>query len=293
MSIAAGDFNGDGTQDVVINSAFDGVAFILLGEPSGFTAAPGPSFSTASFGLVTVGDWNHDGILDLAFTGTPGPNTAGAAFIYLGIGGGRFAAQSPATFAAFQPMNGIASGDIDGDGNPDLVLCNRFSDQYFVLLGDGVGGFGATTSLATSGVRLPSTVQIGDFNGDGRADLIFGNNTNVSGTATILTGGPDVITFKLVNTNGGNPVLLGSPVTITATAVLPMGFLTQPTGSLTFLDGSSPLGSAPLSGGTAVFTTTSIPAGNRMITAMYGGDIRTLPATGNAIPLTVEASAAT
>ena len=71
----------------------------------------------------------------------------------------------------------VAIGDVNGDEKPDLVSANDASNTVSVLLGDGVGGFGAKTDFATG--PEPSSVATGDVNGDGKPDLVvasFGSN---------------------------------------------------------------------------------------------------------------------
>src|SRR3979409_1120111 len=68
-----------------------------------------------------------------------------------------------------------------------------------------------------------------------------------------------------------NPSALGQAVTFTAT-VKPASGTVTPTGTVTFNDGATVLGSGPLSGGTATFTTSGLGAGVHSITAVYGGD---------------------
>ena len=70
-----------------------------------------------------------------------------------------------------------------------------------------------------------------------------------------------------------NPSSVGQPVTFTATVSVTAPGAGMPTGSVTFRDGTTVLGTAPLSGGTATFTTSALAAGSHPITAAYGGDV--------------------
>jgi hypothetical protein len=74
---------------------------------------------------------------------------------------------------------GLAVGDFNGDGKPDLAAANNNNNTVQVFLGDGKGGFSSGATL-TSGINSPYTVAVGDFNGDGKADIAvanYGNNT--------------------------------------------------------------------------------------------------------------------
>lgn len=139
-----------------------------LGGGSGLigTGSFGAAVSFGSVGglpssLIT-GDFNGDGILDLART-DPGTLTVRT---MLGLGDGSFAPEVSHTASL---ATGIATGDLNGDGVLDLVTSNFFSTSLSVLLGVGNGSF-APPAYYTTGVSTTS-VSIGDFNGDGALDL--------------------------------------------------------------------------------------------------------------------------
>lgn len=95
-------------------------------------------------------------------------------------------------------------------------------------------------------------------------------------------------------TSNANPVFMANAVTFTAT--IP-GFATPPTGTVTFYDGSTQIGTGSVNNGSATFTTTSLSSQLHSITAIYSGDSSYGPATSNALSeqvvdfsLTVEGS---
>jgi hypothetical protein len=162
-SVAVGDFNGDGKQDLAIaNHFFDNVS-ILLGDGAGhFSAAT--NFATGyPSRSVAVGDFNGDGKQDLAVTN----GNSGNVSILLGDGAGHF---SPArNFPVGLYPKSVAVGDFNGDGKQDLA----FADA--ILLGDGMGNF-STASNFTYGYWY--SVAVGDFNGDGKQDLALTDFSN-------------------------------------------------------------------------------------------------------------------
>ncbi len=81
------------------------------------------------------------------------------------------------------PFN-TATGDLNGDGHPDLVVANANAQSVSVLLGNGVGGFGTKTDYPTG--SFPEWVVIGDVNGDGKLDLVVANYS--SNTVSVLLG---------------------------------------------------------------------------------------------------------
>ena len=60
-----------------------------------------------------------------------------------------------------------------GDGIPDLVVANAGSNTVSVLLGNGNGTFQAQQTFATG--TSPSSVAVGDVNGDGKPDIVVAN----------------------------------------------------------------------------------------------------------------------
>lgn len=179
-SVAVGDFNGDGKQDLATSSGPASVSVLLGNGTGGFGA-------TASFGTgttpesVRVGDFNGDGKQDLV--------TANANFsshnvsILLGNGTGGFSAA--ANFVVgFQPRS-VAVGDFNGDNKQDLAVANELSDSVSVLLGDGAGGFGTAVDYAAV---TPNQLVVGDFNGDGKQDLAATNRGGANNRVSVLLG---------------------------------------------------------------------------------------------------------
>ncbi len=81
----------------------------------------------------------------------------------------------------------VAIGDVDGDGKPDLVAANAYSNTVSVLLGNGDGTFAAKVDYGTG--SSPYSVAIGDVNGDGKPDLVAANGS--SNTVSVLLGNGD------------------------------------------------------------------------------------------------------
>src|SRR6266511_4222973 len=77
----------------------------------------------------------------------------------------------------------VATGDLNGDGKPDLVTANGIANTVSVLLNKGDGSFQAKLDYQTG--REPASVAIGDLNGDGKPDLATAN-ANAAGTASVL-----------------------------------------------------------------------------------------------------------
>jgi hypothetical protein len=156
---------------------------VLLGNGDGtFTASSSSPQTGYEPAGIAAGDFNGDGILDLAVSNLNGGNPdPGSVTVLLGSGDGTFmpTAQSPVTGAL--PLS-IAVGDFNGDGKADLVTGDAGSNTATVLLGNGDGTFAAPLNPPAGTNSL--FVAVGDFNGDGLPDLAAANNT--PNTVTVL-----------------------------------------------------------------------------------------------------------
>ena len=87
----------------------------------------------------------------------------------------------------------VAVGDFNGDGKRDLATANNGSANVSVLLGDGNGTFGAASNFPLAPGSHPDALAVGDFNGDGKPDLVTANAVShdvsvLSATAPAVSG---------------------------------------------------------------------------------------------------------
>jgi hypothetical protein len=195
--IATGDFNGDGIPDLVVTNYFNfgTPPTIFLGKGDGtFTTAKPSSFTLDYFPTsIVVGDYNGDGILDLAFSDLNGVEVA------LGNGDGTFNETPASPIAVPNELYSLQAGDFNHDGKLDLAGLNNYSDQIVLLLGGGDGTFAVTeTTPVVSAVFVgPFQIAAADFNGDGVPDLAM-LTKNVA-TASILLTTPTETATATVN----------------------------------------------------------------------------------------------
>ncbi len=150
-----------------------------------------------------------------------------------------------------------------------------------MLLGNGNGTFQAARNFATG--FNPRSVAVGDFNGDGQPDLAVGNMSSNSVSVLLNAGTTTVVTSSV------NPSVFGQSVTFTAT----VSSAGTPTGTVTFLDGSTSIGTGVVSSGLATFITSSLTVAMHTITAVYSGDSNFALSTSLALSQTVNKASTT
>lgn len=121
-------------------------------------------------GGVEVIDLNGDSRPDLIVT-----NESGTVSIFLNDGDGRFHAAMGSPFPAGQQPNDVAIADFNADGKLDLALANHEAHALTVLLGNGNGGFTATTPVPVQSVPHPHGIAAADLDRDGHVDLMIDN----------------------------------------------------------------------------------------------------------------------
>jgi hypothetical protein len=189
-SVAVGDFNGDGNQDLaVVNEGSINVS-ILFGDGAGHFSAATNLFVNGTPRSIAVGDFNNDGNQDLAVTAIDYP--LNWVLILLGNGDGTF--HAVVNYIGYGATS-VVVGDFNGDGNQDLALATygpppNYPGSVSILLGDGDGTF---SPLINFGTANPTSIAVGDFNGDGNQDLAVTNYDDPfkNGSVSIFSGHGD------------------------------------------------------------------------------------------------------
>ncbi len=179
---AVGDFNGDGNVDLVLTvQSIPGAIVLFFGDGKGAFQPPVKLSVGSYIYSVAVSDFNGDGRTDLVLA------AAGGVRILLGNGDGTF--RPPINYSINRDAFSFAVGDFNGNGKADLVVVNSQSSSpgLSVFLGNGDGTLQGPVSY-TAGT-LPLAVAIGDFNGDGKADLAVANETNGNNVSVLLGNG--------------------------------------------------------------------------------------------------------
>ena len=177
-AMTAGEFNGDGVQDLAVANADSDTVTVLLGDGLGGLARAADLPVGLSPSSVVVGEFNGDGDQDLALANT-GSDTV---TVLLGDGLGGFA-RTVDVPVGLSPSS-VVVGEFNGDTAQDLAVANDLSHTVTVLLGDGLGGFARAADIAVG--LSPVSVVVGEFNGDGAQDLAAASD--IGGTVTVLLG---------------------------------------------------------------------------------------------------------
>ena len=178
MAITAADFNGDGFQDIAIANAESQTISVFLGAGNGqFSPAPTVTLRECQAAYLTTG----------RFTGAANPDILAVCplagfFVVPNTGKGTFGNPISILLPESAWVGNLLLGsihptiaDFNGDGKLDIAIpafdTTNFVGYWYVLLGEGNGSFGGAEPLPFVG-QVPVSIVAGDFNGDGKQDLV-------------------------------------------------------------------------------------------------------------------------
>lgn len=207
-AVKVGNFNGDANQDIaVVNSGSNNIS-ILLGNGNG-TFSPATNFLVGSSPIsLDVGDFNNDGKQDLVVANFGG-FFSGTVSILFGNGNGGFGL--PTTLRTRTQPAFVKVGNLNNDGNLDLVVVNFGSNSITTYFGNGNGTFSLSQNLSAPGG--PVSVEIANVAGDSNNELIV---TLYNSDSLAIFGGLANGTF----TNGGVISVGPNPISVVVADVL-------------------------------------------------------------------------
>ena len=323
--LIAGDLNGDGKQDILI--AGSNRLDVLLQNSTGFTDVPITAADAAEPNAAAVGDFNGDGIPDVATANYGNSNVT----VFLGTADGEFGSGIATTLTTGMYPDSILVGDFNGDGYQDLAAESR--GGVWMWLGDGAGNFSPSGHNPIA-VSNPGSLAVGDFDGDGHQDLavaddLAGNVFMLLGTGSgefnaspeFALGFPgstadfnkDGIEDLLVTTDNLHVSLLfgqlasttvaistssptvtvGQSIPLTITVADGNGGFANPTGSVTVRDGGTTLGQATGTSSPFMFTASGLAIGSHSLSAVYVPDVRHTGSTSSVLNIEVAGVAQT
>src|SRR3990172_3416254 len=212
-SVATGDFDGDGDDDVALANYAAGAISVFRANGDGTFTWTGANYAVGPAGTapdaVIVGHFNGDANLDLA-TANSGTNNIS---VLLGAGNGTFG--SATTYATGDGVSAgitplfLVAADFNEDGALDIATANvssgaNFEGDISILINNGSGAFGggvtyATGNGTTTGLN-PYSVVTGDFNKDGNVDVATANVGSsdvsvLSGNGAGAFGSPAIVSL--------------------------------------------------------------------------------------------------
>jgi hypothetical protein len=199
------DLNGDGRPEIIFMDTLGRLGIIFNQGGRHFAD---PVFQTVGLASwLSVGDLNGDGHPDIAFS-LWGNGGSGSVKILLNNGNGTFTQKSE--FSLIGIVEGVCSGDVDGDGIPDLAVSfetstvDRSGVSIYYGNGDGTFRGGPTYYIGTQNMNTPAFI---DLNGDGKKDLTLCHYWGYA-VAVLLNNGNGTFTLSNQYHCDGYPLML-------------------------------------------------------------------------------------
>lgn len=178
VSLAVGDFNGDGIPDVAVGESGQGV-FVFFGQSNGTLGTSVQIDTSANPTGLAAGSLTTDGRTDLVVA----DQTTGTLHVYLGNANETFTSVAAPTTGATS-LSVAALADLNNDKKLDLIVAgfipgtggNPNVSNVYTFLGNGDGSFQAANTLAIAdNDGAVSSMALADFNKDGNPDVVLGN----------------------------------------------------------------------------------------------------------------------
>ncbi|MCI0357225.1 MAG: FG-GAP-like repeat-containing protein [Planctomycetaceae bacterium] len=268
VSVAAGDVDGDGKDDLVTGNSDFGTVTVLRNYGAGAFASItdyGTSWSPQS---VAMGDVDGDLDLDLVTANASSNNVS----VLRGNGLGGFG--SAQNYSAGSLPYDVALGHFNADNVPDLVTANLGGNNVSVLIGKGDGTFNIPQNTAAGSGTI--AVAVGDFDGDTLSDVAAANSSSTGTVSILINAGNFPAANAPAMTISDAPVIEGNTGATTATFTVSLSAATIETimVSYTTADGSATTADGDYVAQTGTLTFNPGESLTQMIQIAVNGDRR-------------------
>jgi hypothetical protein len=212
--LAVADLTGSGNQDVIVSNFGSADVSALLGRGDGTFQPARRSNSIPQGDAIATGDFNGDGIPDLAVVQRISRGGPEQVAILIGRGDGTFEPPQFLTTSFTEGAFPVLVGDLNNDGKQDLVVFSFNDPGIDIFMGNGDGTFGPPQLIQT--VEATAAAQLADLNGDGKFDIITTGTTD--GIVSVLMNNGDG-TFQSPETFQAVSNLAGRAIAITGLVV--------------------------------------------------------------------------
>ena len=278
-AIALARFHGNSSPlDLVANLEYNQSGLYLFqGKGNGSFGMPALITEEFNVSQILSDDFNQDGKADLTLIGENTTNGAGVSLL-TGNGDGTF--NEPVSLAQGAASAGLYA-DVNGDGIPDFIDNVDYS-LLSVYLGTGHGSFASPISYFLDSESGP--IVAGKFLG-GNALSLLAPISYEGGTALFMNQGGSILTAKASTTS----IAAGQSLTLSSTMTPTLTGQPRPTGTITFYDGVTAIGSTSVDGS---LSTNKLAVGTHTITAKYSGDAHFNPNAASPVSVIVVAAVA-
>jgi len=268
-----GDFNGDGRDDILWRNRLTGENYVYF--MNGLAILPGEGYvrtvTDQSWQVAGIGDFDGDGVADILWRNA----STGQNYVYL-MNALSIKSESYIRTVADQAWQVMGVADFNGDGKADILWRNGLSGENYLYPMSGTTILGTEGYLRTVADPNWTVAALGDFNGDGKADILWRNAASgddylypMNGTAILATEGyvrrVADLTWQpagsIVSSAPKPPVVGSSSVTVNVLGVAPSSVASAVTATdpqklpLTYSIKTQPLfGSVSIAASTGAFT---------------------------------------